>query len=284
MVGAGPLGLPTKFKPQEAKSRDAKADAVIDYAKKVKDWPTLETAVEKKVEDQTEFVRWWDDSVRGKGKRANVADRGHFVEDVENLTGITKQQVSKWGQRLKDIKAYRDLLYGHAYRKAMALKGSTDQHGASGTGENEWFTPVEFLDVARDVLGEFDLDPASSDKAQKRVQASQYFTLQDDGLEHEWLGRVWLNPPYVQPFIARFVVKMVAERRAGRVTAAIMLTHNYTDTAWFHEAMTLDLRYGPIPVAEAYWSVFQEWNFRPDRRLAIFRLLNFGQDGVRRFA
>jgi hypothetical protein len=29
---------------------------------------------------------------------------------------------------------------------------------------------------------------------------------------------------------------MVSERNSGRVAAAIMLTHNYTDTAWFHEA------------------------------------------------
>ena len=60
-------GLPTKFKPEEAKSRDAKADAVIDYAKKVKDWPMLEAAIEKKMEDQVEFLRWWDKKVRKKG-------------------------------------------------------------------------------------------------------------------------------------------------------------------------------------------------------------------------
>ena len=133
--GAWPPGLPTKFKPQEARSRDAKADAVIDYAKKVKDWPTLEIAVEKKMEDQTEFVRWWGETVTPNMKRKSaVADRGQqtAVEKAEADTDITKQQVSKWGQRLKDIEAYRDLLYGHAYRKAMALKGSTDQRGASG--------------------------------------------------------------------------------------------------------------------------------------------------------
>jgi hypothetical protein len=60
-------GLPTNFKPEEAKSRDAKADAVIDYAKKVKDWPMLEAAIEKKMEDQAEFLRWWDEKVRKKG-------------------------------------------------------------------------------------------------------------------------------------------------------------------------------------------------------------------------
>ena len=49
--------LPVTYEPGEAKKADAKADAVIDYAKRVTDWPTLETAVEKKMEDQTEFVR-----------------------------------------------------------------------------------------------------------------------------------------------------------------------------------------------------------------------------------
>jgi hypothetical protein len=49
----------------------------------------------------------------------------------------------------------------------------------------------------------------------ERVQAIGYFTKEDDGLEHDWRGRVWLNPPYAQPAIAQFVSKMVAERRAG---------------------------------------------------------------------
>jgi hypothetical protein len=30
---------------------------VIDYAKRVKDWPTLEIAVDAKIDDQAEFVR-----------------------------------------------------------------------------------------------------------------------------------------------------------------------------------------------------------------------------------
>ena len=107
--------------------------------------------------------------------------------------------------------------------------------GTEGTGENEWFTPPEYIKLARAVLGAIDLDPATSDEAQRIVQAAQYFTKADDGLKHEWRGHVWLNPPYAQPFIAEFASKMVAELRAGRVDAAIMLTHNYTDTAWFHE-------------------------------------------------
>ena len=48
---------------------------------------------------------------------------------------------------------------------------------------------------------------------------------------------MWLNPPYAQPLIAEFVGKLLAERAAGRVTAAVMLTHNYSDRARFQEAM-----------------------------------------------
>ena len=107
--------------------------------------------------------------------------------------------------------------------------------GTAGTGENEWFTPDEFIDRARLVLGEIDLDPASSIAANKVVQAERYFTKASDGLAQEWHGRVWLNPPYAQPAIADFVHKLCEEWRAGRVKAAIALTHNYTDTTWFHE-------------------------------------------------
>ena len=43
--------------------------------------------------DQTEFVRWWEDSVRDRGKRANVSDQKLFVDQAEAQTGITKLQV-----------------------------------------------------------------------------------------------------------------------------------------------------------------------------------------------
>jgi hypothetical protein len=36
--------------------------------------------------------------------------------------------------------------------------------------------------------------------------------------------------------MGRFVGKLTQEIQARRVTAAILLTHNSTDTAWFHEA------------------------------------------------
>ena len=107
-------------------------------------------------------------------------------------------------------------------------------HRAQGTGENEWYTPAEHIEAARAMMGGFDLDPASSEIANRTVRAERIFTIEDDGLAHEWGGRVWLNPPYAQPWIARFADKVVAEAASGRIIEAIVLTHKYTDTAWFH--------------------------------------------------
>ena len=109
-------------------------------------------------------------------------------------------------------------------------------HRAQGTGENEWYTPNEYLDAARSVLGGFDLDPASSDTAQEKIQAASYYTKDEDGLKRPWHGRVWLNPPYSQPLISHFIDRLCEAAESGEIDAAILLTHNYTDTRWFHKA------------------------------------------------
>jgi DNA N-6-adenine-methyltransferase (Dam) len=105
-----------------------------------------------------------------------------------------------------------------------------------GTGQNEWYTPDPELSLVREVLGIIDLDPASSAVAQQRVRATKYYTLEQDGLKHTWRGRVYMNPPYARQLIPRFVAKLLDELKAGHVTDAIMLTHNYTDRTWFQSA------------------------------------------------
>jgi phage N-6-adenine-methyltransferase len=117
-----------------------------------------------------------------------------------------------------------------------AAKAATPVHGTQGTGDNEWYTPPGYIEAVRKALGTIDLDPASNDVAQQWIKARRYFTINDDGLKQQWRGRVWLNPPYSREMVPVFIDKLIDEIDAGRVTAAIMLTHNYTDTEWFLKA------------------------------------------------
>jgi hypothetical protein len=97
--------------------------AVIEYAKRVKDWPLLEQAADAKIEQQAEFVGWWREKVRGPGK-ANSRRTGLFdCDKAEEMTGITQQPISKWAKRLKDLPAYRARLYGAATLLLGALRG-----------------------------------------------------------------------------------------------------------------------------------------------------------------
>jgi hypothetical protein len=103
----------------------------------------------------------------------------------------------------------------------------------------EWMTPPYIGDAAEKSFGVFDCDPAAPiDPAHRTVRASIYFTKDNDGLTQQWHGRVWLNPPYRNGLIPRFVRKLCVELKAGRTTEAIMLTNNATETDWFKKAET----------------------------------------------
>lgn len=110
----------------------------------------------------------------------------------------------------------------------------------------EWVTPKAYVYLARQVMGDIDLDPASSDFAQRNVGARWYYTPEQDGLTLRWFGRVWLSPPNGRGLFPAFTGKLVDEFTAGRVTEAVALVPNNTDTAWYH-------RMAAVPGMRACW-------------------------------
>ena len=92
-----------------------------------------------------------------------------------------------------------------------------------------WYTPQVYIDAARAVMGDIDLDPATDERVQKRIQARRYYTVHTNGLDKDWYGRVWINSPY-EPKLLEFVEKAISEWQSRRVTQMIFLTH--TSETW----------------------------------------------------
>jgi hypothetical protein len=126
-------------------------------------------------------------------------------------------------------------------------------------------------------LGTIDVDPASCATAQPVVNATTYYTVEDDGLRHPWTGKVFCNPPYQMPEMARFCGKLLEELDARHTTEAVLLTNAVTDTAWFHliapRATAICFTDGRIPFLHATRD-----SLRPCQGQAVFY---FGPQGGR---
>ena len=105
------------------------------------------------------------------------------------------------------------------------------------TGD-DYYTNGKVLTCVREALGDIDLDPASHPLANKHVKATTFYSIQDNGLEQRWGGRVWLNPPFSQWQL--WVPKIVQEWNSGRVQSMCVYSAMRTITAQYFRTI-LDL-------------------------------------------
>lgn len=105
-------------------------------------------------------------------------------------------------------------------------------------GSNEWYTPPHIIEMARAGMGSIDTDPSSCPRAQETVKASRYFDAETNGLNQEWLGNVWLNPPYSRGLIDQFIDKLIREQRTSNMfLRATVLVNASMNAKWMHRLM-----------------------------------------------
>lgn len=130
-----------------------------------------------------------------------------------------------------------------AYEASKPMRLAAANHAISDDPNydgDEWYTPSEYIEAARRVMGNIDLDPATCAEAQQVVKATTYYTKEDNSLRSDchWCGNVWLNPPYSKTLIDRFTDKLIDSYDDGHISQAIIITNNSSDTVWFHKLLS----------------------------------------------
>lgn len=104
---------------------------------------------------------------------------------------------------------------------------------------DRWFTPPWFMVEVRKVLRDISLDPASEESANRTVQATTFYTAQDNGLVLPWHGEgVYLNPPFGKNALGLsiqglFVRKAYKEYRLGNAKELVLLVKGALGYKWF---------------------------------------------------
>ena len=126
----------------------------------------------------------------------------------------------------------------HSHLKQKSAEKKQNAGMTNATGNEEWYTPKDYMEKVQLVLGDIDLDPASCEVANETVKAKRYFTKEQDGLLQDWAGAVYINPPYTRAIVAQFTDKLIHHYQRGDVSQAILLVYATTDTDWFQKALS----------------------------------------------
>jgi hypothetical protein len=94
---------------------------------------------------------------------------------------------------------------------------------------DQWFTPAPIITLVKKVLGNIDLDPASSELANVLVGAKNIIDVETNGLSVEWPEdcNIYINPPggktngKSNTFL--FWKKLMEYRNAGKLNHAIFM-------------------------------------------------------------
>ena len=101
------------------------------------------------------------------------------------------------------------------------------------SGNFEYYTPIELVNAAREVMGSIDLDPASSETANKLIKATKFYN--EDGLNKPWFGNIWMNHPFSRSNNQIWIEHLITVYETGILNSkqACCITYAATSERWF---------------------------------------------------
>ncbi len=106
------------------------------------------------------------------------------------------------------------------------MRKGIGSHQSANMGKDEWLTPPWIINA----LGRFDLDPCSPVR-RPWATADTHYTVVDNGLDMEWSGRVWCNPPYGLE-AAQWLAKLSVHNNGVALIFARTETKMFFDYVW----------------------------------------------------
>lgn len=97
--------------------------------------------------------------------------------------------------------------------------------------QGDYSTPQDLFEHY-DRIHHFTLDVCAT---AANAKCPSYFTSEQDGLQQPWHGTCWMNPPYHQAEIPKWIRKAYEESQRGAVVVTLLPAR--TGSAWFHEVV-----------------------------------------------
>lgn len=195
-------------------------------------WQVYNTMTIKKLTKEFEILSqrsdllpgYWIDNTHEKQYHRLIASGGKYVRMVQpDELDDVRDRIEKGNRLIRIQKVLTEI---------EDLVGSvlTDGSIHHSSESNEWYTPPEWIELAREVMDGIDVDPASCEAAQKNVKAKVFYTQEDDGFNKDWTGKLWLNPPYGAKSKTKgvhgagtWIDKAIAEFDSGNVIEGFLL-------------------------------------------------------------
>lgn len=225
---------------------------ILDATDRIKFVPAKYTAdVESErfapIWELEKWVHSWLSSITGGDRSLQIK----LLENIKNgvpgaFIRFIQSQHIKGPYRKHELKqavnnVLEQLRQVEVSQEAMEVSEHTSSQAPANilhsSDSNEYYTPAQYVEAAREVMGGIDLDPASCALANETVEAETFYTADDDGLQQEWFGKVFLNPPYGkdgnESNQGKWSHRLIEEYEAGNVDEAILLVNATPGNKWW---------------------------------------------------